>query len=90
MALCCVRTERRAGEDSCDSKPGRIAKRTKPGLETYVGLAHALNLPVLNQLRELILAVPDRNIHIQVTSIVGPVIGTYVGPGAVAFCFIQE
>jgi len=67
-----------------------MIERTKPGLDTYVGLAHALNLPVLNQLKELLVAVPDRNIHIQVISIVGPVIGTYVGPGAVAFCFIQE
>jgi fatty acid-binding protein DegV len=34
--------------------------------------------------------VPDRDVHMIPTSIVGPVIGTYVGPGAVALGFIQE
>ena len=67
-----------------------MIEHTRPGLETYVGLSHGLNLPVLDQLRELVLGVSDRNIHIQVTSIVGPVIGTYVGPRAVALSFIQE
>ena len=63
---------------------------TKPGLTTYVSLSHALNLPVLEQLRDLVLEVTDRNIQIRLVSIVGSVIGTYVGPGAVALSFIQE
>ena len=67
-----------------------LIENTKPGLTTYVSLSHALNLPVLEQLRDLVLAVPDRNIDIRLTSIVGSVIGTYVGPGAVALSFIQE
>ena len=67
-----------------------LVENTKPGLTTYVSLSHALNLPVLEQLRDLVLAVPDRNIDIRLTSIVGSVIGTYVGPGAVALSFIQE
>lgn len=67
-----------------------LIENTKPGLKTYVSLSHALNLPVLEQLRELVLAVEDRDIEIRLTSIVGAVIGTYVGPGAVALSFIQE
>lgn len=67
-----------------------LIEHTKPGLDTYVSLSHALNLPVFDQLKELVLGVQDRAIHLQVTTIVGPVIGTYVGPGAVALCFIQE
>jgi len=45
---------------------------------------------VLAQLRELIEGVSDRDIRIRLTSIVGAVIGTYVGPGAIALCCIQE
>ena len=67
-----------------------LVEHTQPGRTTYVGLSHAFNEPVLAQLRELIEAVEDRDVRLIPTSIVGPVIGTYVGPGAVAFCFIQE
>jgi DegV family protein with EDD domain len=67
-----------------------LVVNTKPGLTTYVSLSHALNLPVLEQLRDLVLEVTDRNIQIRLVSIVGSVIGTYVGPGAVALSFIQE
>jgi DegV family protein with EDD domain len=67
-----------------------LVENTKPGLTTYVSLSHGLNLPVLEQLRDLILEVTDRNIQIKLTSIVGSVIGTYVGPDAVALSFIQE
>jgi DegV family protein with EDD domain len=67
-----------------------LLERTQAGRSTYVSLAHAFNEPVLAQLRELIEAVPDRDIHMIPTSIVGPVIGTYVGPGAVALGFVQE
>jgi DegV family protein with EDD domain len=67
-----------------------LVERTRPGRTTYVGLSHAFNEPVLAQLRELIEAVDDRDVRMIPTSIVGPVIGTYVGPGAVALCFIQE
>jgi fatty acid kinase fatty acid binding subunit len=64
--------------------------RTRPGLKTYVSLSHAENPPVLEQLRELVLAVTEREIEIRLTSVVGSVIGTYVGWGAVALSFIQE
>ena len=67
-----------------------LVQNTKPGLTTYVSLSHALNLPVLEQLRDLVLGVADRNIQIRLVSVVGSVIGTYVGPGAVALSFIQE
>lgn len=67
-----------------------LLERTQPGLTTYVSLSHALNLPVLEQLRGLVEGVSDRDIQIRLTSVVGSVIGTYVGPGAVALCFIQE
>ena len=42
------------------------------------------------QLRGLLEAIQDRDLHFIPTSIVGPVIGTYVGPGAVALGFFQE
>lgn len=67
-----------------------LIQRTRPGLITYVSLSHALNPPVLEQLRDLVLSVPDRHIEIRLTSVVGSVIGTYVGPGAVSLSFIQE
>lgn len=67
-----------------------VIERTQPGRPTYVSLSHAFNEPALSQLRELIEALDDRDVHLIPTSIVGPVIGTYVGPGAVALCFIQE
>jgi fatty acid-binding protein DegV len=35
-------------------------------------------------------AVADRDVHIMPYCVVGPVIGTYVGPGAVSLSFIQE
>jgi DegV family protein with EDD domain len=67
-----------------------VVERTKPGSPVYVSLAHALNEPVLGQLRGLLEGITDRELRIMPVSIVGPVIGTYVGPGAVALGFIQE
>lgn len=67
-----------------------LVENTRPDMTTYVGLSHGLNEPVLEQLRELVEGVTDRDIQIRLTSIVGAVIGTYVGPKAVALCFIQE
>ncbi len=67
-----------------------LVENTVPGKTTYVGYAHALNEPVLAQLRELVESVPDRDIQVRTVSIVGSVIGTYVGPGAVSLSFIQE
>jgi len=34
--------------------------------------------------------VSDRRIHLRPASIVGSVIGTYIGPGALGLGFIQE
>lgn len=81
-----VRGLRQALEAMRDS----MVELTRPDLKTYVSLSHAENLPVLEQLRGLVLDVTDRNIEIRLTSVVGSVIGTYVGWGAVALCFIQE
>jgi DegV family protein with EDD domain len=67
-----------------------MVERTKPGLYTPISLSHALNPPVFEQFKDLILSVPDRNIDLRLIDIVGPVIGTYVGWGAVSLCFIQE
>jgi DegV family protein with EDD domain len=67
-----------------------VLENTKPGSTIYASLSHGLNEPVMNQLRELLEGVTDREIHLRLTSIVGAVIGTYVGPGAVALCCIEE
>ena len=67
-----------------------LVENTRSDMTTYVGLSHGLNEPVVDQLRELVEGVTDRDIQIRLTSIVGAVIGTYVGPKAVALCFIQE
>ncbi len=67
-----------------------LLERTQPGRTVYAGLSHAYNESALAQLRALLEAVDDRQLHFIPTSIVGPVIGTYAGPGAVALCFIQE
>ncbi len=67
-----------------------MIENTRSDLTTYVSLSHGLNQPLVEQLRELVLGVEDRNIEIRLTSVVGAVIGTYVGPQAVALSFIQE
>ncbi len=67
-----------------------VLAHTQPGSTIYASLSHGLNEPVLDQLRELIEDIDDRDIHIRLTSVVGSVIGTYVGPGAVSVCCIQE
>ncbi len=67
-----------------------MIEHTRPDLTTYVSLSHGLNEPVVEQLREMVRAVPDRTIDIRLTSVVGAVIGTYVGPQAVSLSFIQE
>jgi DegV family protein with EDD domain len=67
-----------------------LLERTRPGSDVYANLSHGLNLPVMEQLRQLILQIDDRRIHLRPPSIVGSVIGTYIGPGAVGLGFIQE
>ena len=67
-----------------------MIENTRSDLTTYVSLSHGLNQPLVEQLRELVLGVEDRKIEIRLTSVVGAVIGTYVGPQAVALSFIQE
>jgi fatty acid-binding protein DegV len=44
----------------------------------------------MEQLRDLVMAITDRHIHLRPGSVVGSVIGTYAGPGAVGLGFIQE
>ncbi len=58
-----------------------LLEHTEPGSTVYASLSHGLNEPVLDQLRALVEGVTDRTIHIRLTSVVGAVIGTYVGPG---------
>ncbi|MBN1628447.1 MAG: DegV family protein, partial [Thermoleophilia bacterium] len=67
-----------------------MLEATESGGTCYVSLSHGLNEPVLEQMRALLAEVTDRDLQIRFTSIVGAVIGTYVGPGAIALCCIQE
>lgn len=67
-----------------------LLERTEPGSDIYANLSHGLNLPVMERLREMLMAVSDRRIHLRPPSIVGSVIGTYIGPGALGLGFIQE
>jgi DegV family protein with EDD domain len=67
-----------------------LVERTDPGSEIHACLSHGFNVPVMEQLQELIEQIDDRTIHLHDASIVGCVIGTYIGPGAVGLGFIQE
>lgn len=67
-----------------------LLERTHPGSDVYANLSHGLNLPVMYELQELVLAITDRRIHLRPPSIVGSVIGTYSGPKAVGLGFIEE
>jgi DegV family protein with EDD domain len=67
-----------------------LVERTVPGKKVFASLSHAENPPVLEELRTLVMGVSDRDIEIRLTSVVGAVIGTYVGWGAVALSFVQE
>jgi len=67
-----------------------VLDNTQPGSTIRASLSHGLNEPVVSQLRALIEGITDRDVEIRLTSVVGSVIGTYVGPGAVAVCCIQE
>lgn len=67
-----------------------LLARTNPGSDVFANLSHGLNQPVMEELQELVLAVDDRRIHLRPPSIVGSVIGTYIGPKAVGLGFIEE
>lgn len=67
-----------------------VLEGTDPGKKAYLALAHGLNEDLLAQLRQLLEAVDDRDLQIRFTTIVGAVIGTYAGPGAVAVAAIKE
>lgn len=67
-----------------------LLERTLPWRDTYVGFTHSFNESLLEQVRNMVLDAPDRIVHLRGTSIVGSVIGTYAGPGAVGIGFIQE
>ncbi len=67
-----------------------MLENTDPGSTIYASLSHGLNEPVLAQMHEVLSTVTDRDVRMRLTSIVGAVIGTYVGPGAIALCCIQE
>lgn len=67
-----------------------VLEGTEPGSTCYVSLSHGLNEPLYEQMKQLLAEVTDRDLQLRLTSIVGAVIGTYVGPGALALCCIQE
>lgn len=67
-----------------------LLERTRPDSDVYANLSHGLNLPLLEELQELVLGINDRRIHLRPPSIVGSVIGTYSGPKAVGLGFIEE
>ena len=67
-----------------------LLERTPAGADIYANLSHGMNLPVMLELQELVEAIDDRRIHLRPHSIVGSVIGTYSGPGAVGLGFIEE
>jgi DegV family protein with EDD domain len=67
-----------------------LLERTQPGSDVYANLSHGLNLPLMEQLRELVTAISDRRIRLRPGSVVGSGIGTYAGPAAVGLGFIQE
>jgi DegV family protein with EDD domain len=66
-----------------------VLEGTEPGKTVYIGLAHGLNEEPLAQLRGLLEGITDRDIDVRLTTVVGAVIGTYAGPGAVAIAAIQ-
>ncbi len=66
-----------------------ILEGTQPGKPVYIALAHGLNEETLAEFRTMLEAVEDREIIVRLTTIVGAVIGTYAGPGAVAIAAIQ-
>lgn len=67
-----------------------VLSHTSPGRPVYMSLMHAVNPSLLERLREAMQSIPERQIEIRLTTTVGPVIGTYSGPGAVGICFIQD
>jgi DegV family protein with EDD domain len=73
----------------CAMRDG-LLERTHPGSDIFANLSHGMNLPVMMELQELITAIDDRRVHLRPHSIVGSVIGTYSGPGAVGLGFIEE
>jgi DegV family protein with EDD domain len=67
-----------------------LLERTDAGSDVYANLSHGLNLPLMEKLQDLLLSVSDRKVHLRPCSIVGSVIGTYIGPRAVGLGFVQE
>ncbi len=66
-----------------------VRSATVPGQPVLMALAHSMNEEGLAEFREMAEAVADREIDIRLTTMVGAVIGTYAGPGAVAVAAIQ-
>ncbi len=66
-----------------------IVEATEPGKPVYIALAHGLSEEPLAQLRQMLEAVPDRQMEVRLSTIVGAVIGAYAGPGAVAVAAVQ-
>jgi DegV family protein with EDD domain len=81
-----VRGVRQALETMRDA----VVEKTQPGSTVSVALAHGLDEPTLSEFRTLVEGIADRDIQIRLSTIVGSVIGTYAGPGAIAIAAIQE
>jgi DegV family protein with EDD domain len=64
-------------------------KQADPGKPLHLGLAHASNTQALQVVEGLIDASGIKYESL-LTSEIGPVIGTYTGPGAFAMVFYQE
>jgi len=67
-----------------------VIDATEPGKTVHLSLAHALNEETLGEFRQMLEEVSDRDMQVRLTTVVGAVIGTYAGAGAVAVGAIQE
>ena len=80
-----VRGERRTQE----AMVGYLEKHTRPDDEIHLSLTHAANPEPMKALGQALLAARP-NATIDVVGAVAAVVGTHIGPGAVAFSVIVE
>jgi DegV family protein with EDD domain len=81
-----VKGQRQALETMRDG----VLDATQPGKTVYAALAHAMNEETLNEFKGLLEEISDREVQIRLTTVVGAVVGTYAGAGAIAVGAIQE
>ncbi len=80
----------RGGRQALEAMRNGLLERTDPDSDVFASLSHGYNVPMMEQLQELLEGIDDRRIHLRPSSIVGSVIGTYIGPRAVGLGFVQE